>query len=293
MRTPGCIALVDSDNYYYACQAVFEPQLDGHPVVILGSNDGAIIARSRQAKLLGIPMGVPAFEYQALLANANVVSFSANMSLYGDMSRRVAEVLVPFAGNNVEHYSIDETFLDLTHVSPDDRFSFACQIRATVKQWTGISVSIGLGSSKVLAKLASRIAKENPDGVVDLTDPVVLHEVLSRTPVSALWGINSHRTKALTQVGINTALQLREANEQWIRRHMHVTVLRLVYELRGMQALPLDLAPPPHGPLCGLALLVSRSEGWRSYEKRSLSLWRVQPRNCVSSGGRPWSCRFS
>jgi DNA polymerase V len=247
VSTPSktCIALVDADNYYFSCQATFQPSLIGKAVVVLSSNDGHIIARSRSAKMLGIPMGAPVFEYRRLIERAGGVCYSFNPELYTDMSRRIAEVLELFAGDHVEQYSIDEAFVNLSHVPVPARFATAQQIRATVKQWTGISVSIGVGASKVIAKLGSKLAKGDPDGVVDLSNPSLLDEVLSRTPVADLWEVGSRTAHALTQAGIRTGLQLKEADDAWVKRHLHVTGLRLVYELRGIQALPLTLVPAP------------------------------------------------
>jgi len=236
---------VDADNFYFSCQAVFEPRLIGKTVVVLSSNDGNIIARSRPAKMLGIPMGAPVFEYQHLIEQAGGVFYSFNPQLYADVSRRIAEVLEIFAGNGIEQYSIDEAFVNLSHVPVHARIATAQQMRATVKQWTGVSVSIGMGATKLIAKLGSKLAKSDPDGVVDLSNPSMLDEVLSRTPVADLWGVGSSASRSLAQAGIRSALQFKEADDAWVKRHLHVTGLRLVYELRGIHALPLTLAPAP------------------------------------------------
>jgi DNA polymerase V len=246
MNRQSCIGLVDLDNCYYSCQAVFEPSLEGKPVFVLSANDGNVIARSRLAKMLGVPMGAPVFEFRQLVDEAGGIWYSANLALYADMSRRVSEVLATFVGaDTLEQYSVDEVFTDLTHVPVAVRYTLARNMRATVRKWTGLTVSIGLGETKTVAKLAGKLAKSDPDGVVDLTTPAILREVLARTPVSEIWGIGNRRAHILTQAGIHSALQLRETSDQWIRRHLHVDVLRLVYELRGEQALPLVCAPPP------------------------------------------------
>jgi DNA polymerase V len=239
------MVLVDADNFYFSCEAVFQPRLVGKAVVVLSSNDGNIIARSRPAKLLGIPMGAPIFEYQHLIEQAGGVFYSFNPQLYADMSRRITEVLELFAVDPIEQYSIDESFVNLSHVPLSARFAAAQQVRATIKQWTGLSVSIGMGATKVICKLGAKLAKADPDGVIDLSNPSMLDEVLSRTPVADIWGIGSSRAAILTKAGIQTALQLKEADDAWIRRHLHAPGLRLAYELRGIQALPLMLAPAP------------------------------------------------
>lgn len=245
MNADACMLLVDADNFYFSCEAVFQPRLVGKAVVVLSSNDGNIIARSRPAKLLGVPMGAPIFEYRQLIEQAGGVFYSFNPQLYADMSRRITEVLELFAADPIEQYSIDESFVSLSHVPLHARFATAQQVRATIKQWTGLSVSIGMGATKVISKLGAKLAKSDPDGVTDLSNPRMLDEVLSRTPVADIWGIGSSRAATLSKAGIQTALQFKEADDAWLRRHLHVPGLRLAYELRGIQALPLVHAPAP------------------------------------------------
>lgn len=156
-------ALVDCNNFYCSCERVFRPELNGKPVVVLSNNDGNVIARSNEAKALGITMGAPAFELEQVFNQHKVQVFSSNYELYGDMSARVMEALAELVPD-VEVYSIDEAFLDLSIFSPGELEGFCRQLRATVKQWTGIPVSIGVGATKTLAKIANKVAKKG-DGV--------------------------------------------------------------------------------------------------------------------------------
>lgn len=243
---PRIIALVDCDCFYVSVQRVFDPGLEGRPVVILSNNDGCIVARSSEAKKLGIAMGVPLFKVRALIERHQVQVYSSNYTLAGDLSSRVMAVLAEFTPT-WEAYSIDEWFLDLSEFTHQPLTDYCRQIRATVRQRTGIPVSIGVGSSKVMAKIATEIAKDHPElaGVFNLIDHPEPERILAATKIENVWGIGRQYSKFLRTHGIQSALQLRDANEDWIRQHMGVVGVRLVMELRGISCIPLDLNPAP------------------------------------------------
>jgi DNA polymerase V len=248
-------ALLDCNNFYVSCERLFQPALLGKPVVVLSNNDGCVIARSDEAKALGIPMGLPAFKLTDLIKAHPIEIFSSNYTLYGDLSTRVMTTLTQWAPA-VEVYSIDEAFLDLTGLSTDDLVSYGHTMRATIQQWTGIPVSIGIAPTKTLAKLANRLAKRSAQGVVALTVPAEIDATLACTRVEEIWGIGPGSTKRLKAHEITTALQLRNANDRWIRQYLDVVGQRIVWELRGISCLPLELCPPPKQ-----SLMVSRSFG--------------------------------
>jgi len=249
-------ALVDCNNFYASCERVFRPALKGKPVVVLSNNDGCVIARSEEAKALGIRMGHPLFECRPIIRKHGVTVFSSNFSLYGDLSRRVMEMLAMFTPD-MEIYSIDEAFLDLTGVT-DNPAAYGRMVRNTVKRWTDIPVSIGLAPSKTLAKVAAKVAKKNPEhgGVFDIAGRE--EEVLAQFEVGDIWGIGWQYAKLLRRRGILTALDLVNAPDAWIRKHMTVAGMRTVMELRGTSCIALDEAEKPRK-----SILCSRSFGRR------------------------------
>ncbi|EXJ16934.1 Y-family DNA polymerase [Imhoffiella purpurea] len=238
------LALADCNNFYASCERLFRPDLEGQAILVLSNNDGCVIARSNEAKALGIAMGTPFFKLAPALRR-QVVVFSSNYALYGDLSRRVMQVLAGFAPR-IEVDSIDECFLDLEGSA--DPTAECLGIVRILRQWTGIPVSIGIASTKTLAKLANRLAKQgrSPDGpVLDwsrLTDP---ESHLAATPVEDLWGISQRWGQRLRALGIAEALALREADPKWLRQHLGVVVERLVWELRGQSCLALEEMAPP------------------------------------------------
>ena len=243
---PPIFDLVDCNNFYASCERVFNPKLNGQPIVVLSNNDGCVVARSNEAKALGIGMGIPEFQIRPLLRAHHVQVFSSNYTLYGDMSQRVMETLDPFSPD-LEIYSIDEAFLSLTGFERRNLTDYGQQIRRTVKQWTGIPVSVGIAETKTLAKLANRVAKRTPDtgGVCDLLACPERDALLGRIAVADVWGVGPNYARLLNQHGITTALQLRHADDQWIRKRMGVVGLRLVMELRGVSCLDLEECPAP------------------------------------------------
>jgi DNA polymerase V len=259
-RTPPAVALVDCNNFYASCERVFCPRLEGKPIVVLSNNDGCVIARSSEAKALGIQMGTPFFKLRELIRRSGVSVFSSNYELYGDLSQRVMATLAQYTPD-MEVYSIDEAFLSLTGIERSLQCSFhlnreaatttgletyARMIRARVRQWTGIPVSIGIGETKTLAKIANRIAKKNPDaeGVFDLRQSPDRDQVLAGVAVDDVWGVGSRYAIKLKLRGIHNALQLRDCDERWIQKEMTIVGLRLVQELKGIPCLPLERCPP-------------------------------------------------
>ncbi|MEA3357076.1 MAG: Y-family DNA polymerase, partial [Patescibacteria group bacterium] len=236
-------ALVDCNNFYVSCERVFNPKLRNVPVAVLTNNDGLIIARSPEVKSLGINMGIPLFKIQDLIQKHNIQVFSSNYELYGDMSHRVMQTLSQFT-SKIEIYSIDEAFLDLVDVHVKDYESYGQNIRKIVMQWTGIPVSVGIAKTKTLAKAANEFAKKNTqtNGVLDLSHSrnSKVNEILMKIPVSDIWGIGRQYSKLLQRHNIKSALDLKRADQKWIRKKMTVTGLRTVLELNGQACLNLD-----------------------------------------------------
>jgi DNA polymerase V len=237
--------LVDCNNFYASCERVFNPKLEGKPIIVLSNNDGCVVARSNEAKAVGVKMGVPAFEIRDLIEANHVRVFSSNYTLYGDMSQRVMETLHEFTPE-VEIYSIDEAFLNLSGFEQVDLTDYGRKIRARVKQWTGLPVSVGIAGTKTLAKIANKLAKKTPDagGVVNLLDPAKHAEALAKIAVEDVWGIGPGFSRTLRARGIETALQLRDADDRWIKKRMGIVGLRTVWELRGMSCIDLEACPP-------------------------------------------------
>ncbi|MCX6319831.1 MAG: Y-family DNA polymerase [Bacteroidetes bacterium] len=233
-------AIVDCNNFYCSCERLFKPWLDKKPVVVLSNNDGCIISRSDEAKLLGVEMAGPYFMAKPLIEKHNVTVFSSNYNLYGDLSWRVMETLRILIGKkNVEVYSVDEAFLDLSIFSKEELPAIALQIRETVEQWTGIKVSVGVAPTKVLAKLANRMSKKNKQKtncimVLDTEDKII--QALRNTPVGDIWGVGYQYAQKLKEHWcIYDALQLRNVNEEFAKVHLGGVVgARLVRELKGI-----------------------------------------------------------
>lgn len=253
--------LIDCNQFYVSCERVFQPHLRHKPVVVLSNNDGCVVARSKEAKTLGIPMGAPAFQCKDVFKRHKVVVLSSNYTLYGDMSERVMAVLRQFSPE-MEEYSIDEAFLA---ISSDEPQSLASTIRAKVLQWTGIPVSIGIGPTKTLAKVAGDLAKDIKTGVYELSCPKEITNRLSSLPVEEIWGIGSKLKKGLNAEGVISALQFIERDDAWIRSHFSLTLLRTALELRGTPCLSLEECAPPRK-----SILSSRSFGKPVTEKEEL-----------------------
>lgn len=250
------IALVDCNNFYVSCERVFNPSLVGKPVIVLSNNDGCAVARSQEAKDLGVKMGVPVFKIKKLISQHQIEVYSSNYVLYGDMSARVMATLSRFSPD-VEIYSIDEAFIDLSWLSGDELRKYAIAIRKTVMMWTGIPISIGIAPTKTLAKVCNRVAKRNSQhqGIFIYPQSEPEREaVLKAIAVEDIWGIGRQYSSWLHSQAITEALSLRNIPEWVIQPKMGITGVRLIRELNGISCLPLELAPKPKQATC-----VSRS----------------------------------
>jgi DNA polymerase V len=238
-------ALVDCNNFYASCERLFRPDLQQTPIVVLSNNDGCVVARSAEAKALGIKMGVPFFQIRDTIQVQGVEVFSSNYTLYADLSSRVMQILEDLAPE-VEIYSIDEAFLNLSGVETAVALEvFGAQIRQRIKQWTGIPVCVGIAPSKTLAKLANHAAKRYPAtrGVVDLSDRERQRKLLALTPVSEVWGIGRRLSARLAEEGIHTAFDLANAQPAYIRKRYSLGVEKTVRELNGTPCLDLESVP--------------------------------------------------
>lgn len=238
-------ALVDCNNFYASCQRVFNPKLIGKPIVVLSNNDGCVIARSNEAKALGIPMGAPAFEYQKLFEEKKVHVFSTNFALYGDMSSRVMNMLSSFSPD-IEIYSIDEAFLQFKGFDNFDLKEIGLKMRKTVTKGTGIPISIGIAPTKGLGKIANKIAKKYPEEtrsvyVIDSEEKRI--KALRWTKIEDVWGIGRRHAKRLYSLGIKTAYQFTQLPDEWVKNKMSIVGLRLKRELQGESVLELEITP--------------------------------------------------
>ncbi|MBS4063569.1 MAG: Y-family DNA polymerase [Chitinophagaceae bacterium] len=233
-------AIVDCNNFYCSCERLFKPHLDHKPVVVLSNNDGCIISRSDEAKALGVEMAGPYFKAKPLIEKHDVAVFSSNYNLYGDLSWRVMETLRSLVGKqNVEVYSVDEAFVDLSIFPPEELQAIAMQIRETVEQWTGIKVSVGVAPTKVLAKAANCLAKKHKhktNCVVVLDTKDKIERALAATPVGDIWGVGGRYAHKLQEEWfITDALQLSKMSEEFARTHLGGVVgARLIRELKGI-----------------------------------------------------------
>lgn len=236
---------IDCNNFYASCERVFNPALVGKPVIVLSNNDGCAIARSNEAKALGIKMGEPAFKLKELIEKHDIAVFSANFELYGDMSNRVMNILGQFSPLQ-EIYSIDESFLDLEGMELDFR-AYGLEMKARVEKWTHLPVSIGIGPTKSLAKTATRVAKKFPSqtgGVHYIDTEEKRIKALNWLKVEDVWGIGRRHSKRLQARNIRTALQFTQLNDEWIKTHMTVVGLRLKQDLLGIPTLQMEEAVP-------------------------------------------------
>lgn len=234
-------ALVDCNQFYVSCERVFQPHLEGKAVGVLSNNDGCLVALSPEMKKMGIQRGMPAFQLQEQLAYREYYLFSSNYTLYGDMSSRVMRCLSQFAPE-MEIYSIDEAFLMLQGMEDRDLTEYGRVIQAHVKQWTGIPVSVGIGTSKTLAKLANRVAKKYKGykGVFNIIDHPKIDKILADTDVEDIWGIGRQYSKKLKKFGLMTALDLVSLPDDWVRKNMTVVGLRTILELKGIPCIELE-----------------------------------------------------
>lgn len=245
------LALIDCNNFFVSCERVFNPKLWGRPVVVLSNNDGCVVARSNEAKALGVGMAVPWYQVKSLARQHNIIALSSNYALYADMSNRVMRLLAQFSPLQ-EVYSIDECFLDLTgfkHIEHGDLTAYGQSMRATVMRSLGLPVSVGISSTKTLAKLAGHVAKtealQGGTGVCDFTawKDVALDHCLDKIPVGEVWGVGRRTRPQLEEVNIVSALDLKHAPLARVRRQFSVTLERTVAELNGLACITLDDAP--------------------------------------------------
>lgn len=261
------IALVDCNNFYASCERLFKPSLIGKPVVVLSNNDGCVIARSDEAKALGIRMGTPAFMVQRFLHENKVHVFSSNYTLYASLSNRVLATLGTLI-KNIEVYSIDEAFLDLSDMVYKSPENIAFEIKEKVHQNIGIPVSIGIAPTKTLAKMCNRYAKKakKKNGIYIVRSTDQINHLLANTEVGDIWGIGSRHNSKLLLNGIKTAADFASMNEEWVRKNMTVVGLRMQKELKGIPSILWEDAPPPRKVIC-----TARSFGELLTEKTDIS----------------------
>ena len=233
------VALVDCNSFYVSCERLFNPSIAIKPVIVLSSNDGCVISRSTEAKALGIKMGEPYFKVKKIVKEHDVKTFSTNFALYGDISRRVMKTLKQFSPK-MEIYSIDEAFLDLSSIKNENLLEHGYKIRETVLKWTGIPTSIGIASTKTLSKAANYVAKKEVSGVINLINLKKINNFLSGIKINDVWGVGRQLTKFYIKNGINTAYDLKEMHNSWIKKNTNVFGSRTAMELRGFACLSLE-----------------------------------------------------
>ena len=238
-------ALIDGNSFYCSCERVFDPRLSTRPVIVLSNNDGCAVARTAEAKALGIKMGAPYFQIKDLCRKNNVAVFSSNYTLYGDMSARMNEIYRAFSPE-IEIYSIDESFLDLNGFGHRDLAQYGQELRGTVRQWTGIPTCVGIGPTKTLAKLANWTAKHHAElnGVCDFSNADVRAAIMPKIPVGEVWGIGRASRAKLEAIGVNTADDLASLDREQGRKLMTVVGERIISELRGQSCLALEQVAP-------------------------------------------------
>ncbi|WP_299730062.1 Y-family DNA polymerase [uncultured Endozoicomonas sp.] len=261
------IALCDANSFYCSCEQVFNPALLNKALGVLSNNDGCIVARTPQLKVLGVAMGTPAFKVREQVARGEIILRSSNYALYGDMSSRFMSVLEQFTPT-LEVYSIDEAFADLSGFPPEQLESIGQEMKQRVFRWTGLPIGVGISTTKTLAKLANYAAKKYPatGGAVDLTNPERQKRLMAITPVGEVWGVGRRIGRKLEAHGIHTAGQLANSNRQWIKKQFSVVLERTVCELQGESCLPWEEG----GVVNKHQILCSRSFGKRVTTKQEL-----------------------
>ena len=259
------IALVDCNSFYVSCERLFNPSIIKKPVIVLSSNDGCAISLSTEAKILGIKMGEPYFKVEKIVKKNNVKIFSSNYSLYGDISRRVMKTLKQFSPQ-IEIYSIDEAFLNLSSIKDESLLEHGHKIRKTVLKWTGIPTSIGIATTKTLSKAANYVAKKEKSGIVNLINSKQTDEILSKININDVWGVGQQLTKFYIKNGINTAYQLKNMHNNWIKKNTNVFGSRTAMELKGISCTSLEIYQEKRKNCC-----VSRSFGRKVTKLEELS----------------------
>jgi len=251
------IALIDCNSFYVSCERLFNPKIRKKPVVVLSNNDGCIVSRSNEAKALGIKMGEPYFKAKDIIIKNNVHVFSSNYSLYGDLSRRVMRTLKRF-NSDIEVYSIDEAFIDLSNFPDSEVEKVAQEIRTTVLQWTGIPTSIGIAKTKTLSKVANHIAKKKQSGITNFIGVENIDPLLEKVDINDVWGVGKQLTKFYHKNGIYNAKQLKNKSNTWIKKSSNVLGSRTAMELRGISCIDLEKTKSKRK-----SCVVSRSFGQR------------------------------
>ena len=251
------IALIDCNSFYVSCERLFNPKIRKKPVVVLSNNDGCIVSRSNEAKALGIKMGEPYFKAKDIIVKNNVHVFSSNYSLYGDLSRRVMRTLKRF-NSDIEVYSIDEAFIDLSNFPDNEVENVAQEIRSTVLQWTGIPTSIGIAKTKTLSKVSNHIAKKKQSGVTSLIGVENIDPILEKVDINDVWGVGRQLTKFYHKNGIYNAKQLKNKSNTWIKKNSNVLGSRTAMELRGISCIDIEKTTSKRK-----SCVVSRSFGQR------------------------------
>ncbi|MDC0232081.1 Y-family DNA polymerase [Pelagibacteraceae bacterium] len=258
-------ALVDCNSFYVSCERLFNPSILKKPVVVLSNNDGCVISRSAEAKNLGIKMGEPYFKVAKIVKKNDVKIFSTNFALYGDISRRVMKTLKQFSPQ-MEVYSIDEAFLDLSSIKNENLLEHAYKIRKTILKWTGIPTSIGIATTKTLSKAANYIAKKEKSGVIDFINSKQVDNFLLEIEINNVWGVGRQLTKFYIKNGINTAYDLKKIHNSWIKKNTNVFGSRTAMELRGFPCISLEPHEEKRKNCC-----VSRSFGKKVTKLEELS----------------------
>ncbi|MDO8989720.1 MAG: Y-family DNA polymerase [Sideroxyarcus sp.] len=282
---PRAIALVDCNNFYVSCERVFQPKLEGKPVVVLSNNDGCVVSRSQEVKDLGMKMAVPWYQMKDLAKRHGIISFSSNYTLYADLSNRVMSLLSRFSPNQ-EVYSIDESFLDLTGITTDHT-AYGQEIRRTIRQCVGIPVCVGIAPSKTLAKLANHVAKKKPrfGSVCDFSSmsATELDALLASVEVGEVWGVGRRTAPKLQEIGIRTVLDLKRAPAKQLGARFSVVFERIVEELNGVACLELDdVAPAKQQIICSrsfgtlTSLLADLEQAVIAYATRAAEKLRQQ-----------------
>jgi len=247
------VALIDCNSFYVSCERLFNPKINNKPTVVLSNNDGCVISRSTEAKKIGIKMGEPYFKVKELVKKNNVHIFSSNYALYGDISRRVMKTLKSFS-DKIEIYSIDEAFVDLSHVEEKEVENYGKQIRERILKWTGIPTSVGISNTKTLSKVANHMAKKNKTGVIYLKENI--DETLKNFNITDIWGVGKQLSKLYIKNGIDTAYKLKNISNTWVKKSTNVLGAKTVMELRGITCISLETQEAKRKSCC-----VSRSFG--------------------------------
>ena len=257
------IALIDCNSFYVSCERLFNPKIINKPVVVLSNNDGCVISRSTEAKKIGIKMGEPYFKVKELVKKNNIHIFSSNYALYGDLSRRVMKTLKSFS-DKIEIYSIDEAFVDLSHIQEKEIENYGKEIRERILRWTGIPTSVGISNTKTLSKVANHMAKKKNTGVVYLKENI--DKYLKDFYISDIWGVGKQLSKLYIKNGVDTAYKLKNISNSWVKKSTNVSGAKTVMELRGISCINLETHETKRKSCC-----VSRS-----YGKKVASLEKLQ-----------------